>query len=131
MPSPYQVLIQSAQNLTGVRGDLAQALRATGARVDVSKIDAEDAVDAQRFFRLSPNFSADISQIARSQDGAVFAGVLSWAQGAGADIAILLDWELIAALRGGVLQVASSERQFFAREVLPSFRAPMSWVRRM
>ena len=130
MSSPYQVLIRTSQNLGRVRGDLEQALRASGARLDVGMVDAEDAQDAQRFFQLSPNLSADVTPTRPGQEGALFVAVLSWARSAWADVAILLDWELVAALRGGSLQAVSSERPFFEREVLPSLGASVSWVPR-
>lgn len=130
MSSPYQVLIRTQQDLARVRTGLEQSLRSSGAQVEVSPIDREDAQDAQRFFQLPPGLTADVTPSRPGQEGAVFVAVLSWAQGAGADIVILLDWELLAALRGGTLQAVSSERQFFVREVLPSLGGTVSWVQR-
>ncbi len=132
MSSPYQVLIRTSSSATGaqVHRDLEQRLRDSGGRVEVGAPDQEDAQDAQRFFRLSPNLSADVTPSRSGQEGAIFVALISWARTAGADIVILLDWELVASVRSGALEAISSEREFFEREVLPNLGGSATFVQR-
>lgn len=112
-----------------MRDELGRALKPIGARIDVLAVDEEDARDARRFFQFEPDLCADVSSGEPGRDGALFAAVLSWARNAGADVAILLDWDLIAVLRDGTLHPATRERPFFEREVLTRWNGPVSWSR--
>ena len=132
MSSPYQVLIRTSPGASSaqVQRDLEQGLRESGSRVEVGSADREDAQDAQRFFRLMPNLSADVTPSRAGQEGAIFVALISWARTAGADIVILLDWELVAAVRSRALEAIASERVFFERDVLPSLGGSATWIQR-
>jgi hypothetical protein len=125
--SPYHILIRTHFTISRVRDELGRALKPIGVNLDISPIDDEDACDAQRFFQLKPNLSADVASGRAGQDGAIFVAVILWARDADAHVAILLDWDLLVAMRERVLYPVPGERQFFEREVLRHWNGPVSW----
>ena len=126
MSSPYQILIQTEQALNVVRTELERRLRP--AQPSFSTPDAEEVQDAQSFFALRPVLSVDVAPARGGQDGALFVAVLTWAQSATAEVAVLLDYEQVWAFRDGTLQAPAADRAFFQREVLARWTGPVSWT---